>query len=113
MVYLAMKRRIPYGIGNYAELVEKICYFVDKIPYLALLEGVQNPVFLRPCRFGKSLFCSLLRWYYDLNAAPRFAELFGDTWTGQHPTGSQNSYARIEQFVIHCFGNHGFRVFAV
>jgi hypothetical protein len=87
-----MAKRIPYGIGNYAELVEKNCYFVDKTPYIALLEGVQNPVYLRPRRFGKSLFCSLLRWYYDINAAPRFAELFGNTWIGQQPTGNQNRY---------------------
>jgi len=87
-----MAKRIPYGIGNYAELVEKNCYFVDKTPYIALLEGVQNPVYLRPRRFGKSLFCSLLRWYYDMNVAPRFAELFGNTWIGQQPTGNQNRY---------------------
>lgn len=87
-----MPKTIPYGIGNYAELVEKNAYFVDKTAYVAQLEAIRNPVFLRPRRFGKSLFCSILRYYYDLNEANRFQELFGHTWIGQHPTGQQNQY---------------------
>jgi hypothetical protein len=86
------QRVIPYMVGNYAELVEDYSYFVDKTPYIAMLERVKNPVYLRPRRFGKSMFCSLLNYYYDINTASRFAELFGDTWIGQHPTGKQNSY---------------------
>ncbi|RWX45307.1 PD-(D/E)XK nuclease superfamily protein [Candidatus Electrothrix aarhusensis] len=91
-----MKKRILYGIANYAELVEKNGYFVDKTSWLAELEQVNNPVFLRPRRFGKSLLCSLLNHYYDLNTAGRFSELFGHTWIGQHPTGKQNSC-----FILH------------
>jgi len=87
-----MPKTIPYGIGNYAELVERSAYFVDKTAYVAKLEAIRNPVFLRPHRFGKSLFCSILRYYYDLNEANRFEELFGHTWIGQHPTGQQNQY---------------------
>ncbi len=33
---------------------------------------MNNPVFLRPRRFGKSLFCSLQQYYYDLNYADQF-----------------------------------------
>ena len=91
-----MKKRILYGIANYAELVEKNGYFVDKTHWLAELEQVNNPVFLRPRRFGKSLLCSLLNHYYDINTADRFKELFGHTWIGQHPTGKQNSC-----FILH------------
>ncbi|EDN69279.1 protein containing DUF1703 [Beggiatoa sp. PS] len=47
---------------------------------------------MRPRRFGKSLLCSLLRYYYDLNYANRFTELFGHTWIGQNPTGNQNKF---------------------
>ena len=89
---MQVKRVVPYAVGNYAELVEDKSYFVDKTPYIALLERIKNPVFLRPRRFGKSLFCSLLRYYYDLNEAARFDELFGNTWIGQNPTGKQNQY---------------------
>ncbi|MCI5126091.1 MAG: AAA family ATPase, partial [Candidatus Electrothrix sp. AR5] len=86
-----MKKRILYGIANYAELVEKNGYFVDKTHWLAELEMVNNPVFLRPRRFGKSLLCSILGYYYDLNMADRFSELFRHTWIGEHPTDRKNS----------------------
>lgn len=89
---MTRRRVIPYMVGNYAELVQDYSYFVDKTPYIAKVERVKNPVYLRPRRFGKSMFCSLLRYYYDLNEAARFETLFGETWIGQNPTGKQNHY---------------------
>lgn len=86
------RKRIVYGNANYADLVQKNGYFVDKTEFIAKLELVENPVYLRPRRFGKSMFCSLLRYYYDLNEAERFMVLFGDRWIGQEPTGNQNQY---------------------
>lgn len=59
------RKRIVYGNANYADLVQKNGYFVDKTEFIAKLELVENPVYLRPRRFGKSMFCSLLRYYYD------------------------------------------------
>ena len=73
-------KRIPYGVSSYAKMVRKNCYFVDKTEYIDKLEMVENPIFLRPKRFGKSLFCSMLGHYYDLRYADSFDELFGHTW---------------------------------
>ena len=87
-----MKRRVLYSEANYAALVRDHGYFVDKTAYVAQLEQVRNPVFLRPRRFGKTLLCSILRHYYDVNTADQFETLFGHTWIGQHPTGRQNQY---------------------
>ncbi len=87
-----MKKRVLYSEANYAAIVRKQGYFVDKTAYIAKLERVENPVFLRPRRFGKSLLCSILRYYYDRNYAAQFTELFADTWIGQQPTGQQNQY---------------------
>ena len=84
------RKRVVYGNANYADLVQKNGYFVDKTEFIAKLELVENPVYLRPRRFGKSMFCSLLHYYYDLNAAAQFQALFGETWIGQNPTGQQN-----------------------
>lgn len=84
--------KIPYAVMNYAQLREEGYYYVDKTRYIAELEKYLVPVFLRPRRFGKSLFCTTLDYYYDLNEAGRFESLFGDTWIGQHPTGRQNKY---------------------
>ena len=86
------RKRIPYGVSNYAEMVRENCYFIDKTEYIEKLSQVKNVIFLRPKRFGKSLFCSMLGHYYDLRHAERFDELFGHTWIGQHPTGEQNQF---------------------
>ena len=83
-------RKVPYGIANYAELIDDQCYFVDKTRYIAELERIKNPIFLRPRRFGKSLLCSMLKYYYDLAHADRFDDLFGQTWIGRHPTALHN-----------------------
>ncbi|MEM7536936.1 MAG: AAA family ATPase [Chloroflexota bacterium] len=90
-----MTKQIIYGESNYETIVEENGYFVDKTPYIAKLERFKNPVFLRPRRFGKSYFCSLLYYYYDLNQADKFERLFGDTWIGQHPTKTHNNYITI------------------
>jgi hypothetical protein len=86
-----MKRRVLYSEAHYPTIVRNKGYFVDKTQYVERLERVANPVFLRPRRFGKTLLCSILRHYYDLNCADEFEELFSHTWIGQHPTGNQNS----------------------
>lgn len=86
------KKRVLYSEANYAAIVRDRGYFVDKTHYIADLERVRNPVFLRPRRFGKSLLCSILRYYYDRNYADQFDELFGHTWIGQQPTGQQNQH---------------------
>ncbi|MEZ4662615.1 MAG: AAA family ATPase [Caldilineaceae bacterium] len=87
-----MKKRVLYSEANYAAIVRKQGYFVDKTAFIEQLEQVQNPVFLRPRRFGKSMFCSIMRYYYDRNYAADFDELFGHTWIGRHPTGQQNQH---------------------
>lgn len=87
-----MKKRILYSVANYAEIVRDQGYFVDKTQYIAKLETIRNPVFLRPRRFGKSLFCSILRYYYDISEKDRFEQLFGQTWIGQNLTGNQNRF---------------------
>ncbi|MDQ6975764.1 MAG: AAA family ATPase, partial [Mariprofundaceae bacterium] len=87
-----MKKRILYSLANYGEIVRKHGYFVDKTNYLAKLETVENPVFLRPRRFGKSLLCSMQNYYYDLNYANQFKKLFGHTWIGKNPTDNHNKF---------------------
>ena len=56
--------RIPYGIVDYKNLVEKNCYYVDKTMYLEKLENINDTIFyLRPGRFGKSLFTSMMFYW--------------------------------------------------
>ena len=58
---------IPYGISNYKVILERGYAYVDKTMYIHSLEraGLYN-LFLRPRKFGKSLFTSMLGCYYDI-----------------------------------------------
>jgi hypothetical protein len=87
-----MKRRIPYAVANYEEIVRDHYYFVDKTRFIHEVEQYKIPVFLRPRRFGKSLWCSILECYYDINRKARFDELFGNTDIGRNPTAARNSH---------------------
>jgi len=95
-MHYASKKRILYGNANYKEIVQKNGYFVDKTHYIEALELVEDPVFLRPRRFGKSLLCSILEHYYDINQKDDFDALFRKTYIGQNPTLLKNSF-----FVLH------------
>ncbi len=90
-IFTYMTKKIPYAVANYEKLVRENFYFVDKTRFIRNLEEYQIPVFLRPRRFGKSLWCSILECYYDVNRADRFDELFGDTDIGREPTPLRNS----------------------
>jgi Predicted AAA-ATPase len=48
--------------------------------------------FLRPRRFGKSLFISMMHYYYDVFYKDRFEELFKGTWIYDNPTGERSRY---------------------
>ena len=87
------KRRIAYGVGNWAELVRDDRYFyVDHTAYLRELERYKTPVFLRPRRFGKTMWCSILECYYDVGMKKDFRKLFGKTEIGRNPTSLRNSF---------------------
>ena len=89
------KRRIAYGVINWTQLVRE-CFVVDNTCYIRELESVQTPVFLRPKRFGKSVVCSMLAHYYDVNLRDRFEELFGKTDIGRNPTPLRNSFLVLQ-----------------
>ncbi len=86
-----MNRRIPYAIANYEEIVTGQYHFVDKTRFIRGLENYKVPVMLRPRRFGKSLWCSILECYYDINRRKRFDTLFGATDIGRQPTATHSS----------------------
>lgn len=83
--------KIPYAVSNYEEAIRDSYYLVDKTDYLPELEKYKVPVFLRPRRFGKTLLCSMLECYYDINHKDQFDELFGHTLIAHHPTPERNS----------------------
>ena len=92
--YIAPKRkRIPYGMMNFAVIRRDDCYYVDKTRFIPIIEDADKFFFFnRPRRFGKSLTVSMLQHYYDIAAKDKFDALFGDLYIGKHPTSDRNSY---------------------
>ena len=86
-------KQVPYGISDFVSVRERNLYYVDKTMYLPILEEQpSNLFFIRPRRFGKSLFISMMQAYYDKAKAGRFDELFGNLWIGTHPTPLKSRY---------------------
>ena len=86
-------KQIPYGVADFESVIERDLYYVDKTMYLAELEKQPDTlIFIRPRRFGKSLFISMMRAYYDKSKAKDFDTLFGSLWIGSHPTPLRNHY---------------------
>ena len=92
--YIAPRRkRIPYGMMNFAVIRRDDCYYVDKTRFIPIIEDADKFFFFnRPRRFGKSLTVSMLQHYYDIAAKDKSDALFGDLYIGKHPTSDRNSY---------------------
>ena len=86
-------KQIPYGVSDFRSVIEQNLYYVDKSMYIEELERQSRTlIFIRPRRFGKSLFLNMMRLYYDKAAAGDFERLFGGLYIGQHPTPLRNHY---------------------
>ena len=90
-----MKLKMPYGISNFEELIKEDYYYVDKTKYIEKLENLPEKriMFLRPRKFGKTLFTSVLENYYDKNKTDEFEKLYKNTYIGKNPTKLRNSYS--------------------
>ena len=87
------RKRIPYGMMNFAVIRRDDCYYVDKTRFIPMIEEADKFFFfIRPRRFGKSLTVNMLQHYYDILAKDKFEALFGDLYIGKHPTRDRNSY---------------------
>ena len=86
-------KQVPYGVADFATVIEQNLYYVDKTMFIPKLEKQpRNLFFIRPRRFGKSIFLSMLYSYYDCTQSHKFQSLFGNLWIGQHPTPLQGKY---------------------
>ncbi|MBT1279277.1 AAA family ATPase, partial [Thermoanaerobacter sp. AC272] len=91
-------KKIPYGMSNFRAMREEGYLYVDKTMYIEKIENLNSKYlfFIRPRRFGKSLFLSTLENYYDINNEEDFEKLFGDLYIGKKPTKLKNSYMVLE-----------------
>jgi len=90
-------KRLPYGISNFETIRTEHYAYVDKTRFIEKLENENKRyhIFIRPRKFGKSLFLSVLTHYYDIRRSSQFEQIFGELYIGKHPTRRKNSYAVI------------------
>jgi hypothetical protein len=85
--------RIPYGISNYETLVGEGYIYIDRTNFIELIEERYRYIFfLRPRKFGKSLFLSMLDYYYNIKYKDDFERLFGQFYIGRKPTNLSIKY---------------------
>ena len=88
-------KKIIYGESNFRKIkINNDYLYIDKTKHIEKLENINESflIFLRPRRFGKSLFLSTLQYYYDENSANEFDAIFHDTYIGKNPTPLKSSY---------------------
>ncbi|NEW60387.1 AAA family ATPase [Sulfurovum sp. bin170] len=88
-------KKIIYGESNFKKIkVDDDYLYIDKTKFIETLESMNESffIFLRPRRFGKSLFLSTLQYYYDENSKDEFEAIFADTYIGKSPTALKSSY---------------------
>ena len=87
------RKRLPYGMMNFAVIRREDYYYVDKTRFIPMIEQADRFFFfIRPRRFGKSLTLNVLQHYYDVRTKDQFDELFGNLYIGKYPTRDRNSY---------------------
>lgn len=81
-------KNAPYGVDTFPNLLNRNFAYVDKTAFIEQLEncGSDKPFIVRPRRFGKSLFTSMLQAYYDKAAAVDFEKNFAGTYISRHKT---------------------------
>ncbi|MDM8531169.1 AAA family ATPase [Anaerolineales bacterium HSG25] len=84
---------IPYGLSGYKQIREDDCYYIDKTRYIPQLEATGKFLFfIRPRRFGKSSWLTVLESYYDISRSEQFDFFFKGTDIYDQPTSEKNAY---------------------
>ena len=96
--------RIPYGWADFKAIRLENRLYVDKTRFVHALEEERYAFFIRPRRFGKSCWVSLLDNYYERNRADAFEAVFGDTDLGRQPTDNRHRYV-VLRFNFSAFKN--------
>ena len=103
-----MLKQIPYGISNFKDLKESNMYYIDKTKFIENLEQkIRYQFFIRPRRFGKSLFLTMLETYYDIYEKENFQKYFGDLYIGKNPTPNANKYLILSMSFANVISDQG------
>ena len=83
---------IPYGNAYFKGLRRNGCLYIDKTSFLRALEHEQFAFLIRPRRFGKTCWLSLLESYYSRTESGDFDAVFAGTAIGAEPTSNRSRY---------------------
>ena len=84
--------KIPYGEADFKVLRYENYIYVDKTNYIEKLENYKKAIYVRPRRFGKSLFTSMISYYYDIKETDNFESLYKGLYIYDNPTENKNNY---------------------
>ncbi|WP_406041363.1 AAA family ATPase, partial [Succinimonas sp.] len=89
-----MLKALPNSFTDFAAIIDENYAFVDKTRFIEVYENSKTKVsmFLRPRRFGKTMFTEFLRYYYDIALREDADRLFKGKYIASHPTPLKNSY---------------------
>ena len=59
-------KRLPIGVENFKELIDKDYYYVDKTSLIRDVCDEKVVLYTRPRRFGKTLNMSMLYYYFSI-----------------------------------------------
>ena len=86
-------KRLPYGVPDFTWIKSQNNYYIDKTMFIPKMEEAGDFLYLiRPRRFGKSVFLTMLQAYYDIEKKDSFHTTFKDTWIESHPTEGLGQY---------------------
>ena len=87
-----MMRKIPYGISDYKKIREQDYIYIDKTQYIEKIENTSTLIYVRPRRFGKTLFTSMMSYYYDIQEEENFEKLFKGMYIYNNQAKNRNAY---------------------
>lgn len=89
--------KLPYGLADFPRLIRDGYEYVDRTAHIRTLESLgETLLFVRPRRFGKSLWLHTLSSYYDVALESEHSALFGDLAIGRDPTPLAHRYFTLE-----------------
>jgi len=86
-------KRNPYGLTDFEVIQKENYYYIDKTGFIRNIEKSPHFLFfIRPRRFGKSLWLAVMECYYDIAKKDKFEKIFKGTEIYNNPTEERNSY---------------------
>ena len=87
-------KRLPIGIEDFKELIDKDCYYVDKTSFITDIINEKVALYTRPRRFGKTLNMSMLYYFFSMKQKDN-AYLFNDMDIVNHTDSLPVSYTHL------------------